>query len=80
MASAAKTLVASPSRTHDPDLLDDKVITQRVLSALNNSGAEFRAIKVETVKGVVFLSGTVPSPEIRQRAEEIAKGFITSPS
>ncbi len=64
---------SSPSRTHDPDLLDDKVTTQRVSAALSNAGPDFQGIKVETRKQVVVLTGTVRSSEIRQRAEQLAK-------
>jgi len=64
---------SNPGRTHDPDLLDDKVTTQRVSAALTRGGPDFRTIEVETTKGVVVLSGTVRSQEVRERAEAIVR-------
>jgi osmotically-inducible protein OsmY len=60
-------------RTHRGDLLDDKVTTERVSAALSRAGDDFKNVKVESRDGVVILSGSTKSPEIRSRAEEIAR-------
>ena len=74
LAALMSTGCASdPGRTHDSGLLDDKVTAQRVYAALQRGGAEFRSVKVEALKGVVTLSGTVPTEQHRERAEALAK-------
>lgn len=72
-ASLLSACKSNQDRTHDAGLLDDKVTTQRVLAALQRGGPDFRSVKVETTSGSVVLSGTVPSPEARHRAELLAK-------
>ena len=64
---------SDPSRTHDTGLLDDKVTAERVAAALQREGPEFRAVKIDTLKGVVTLSGTVPTSDGRTRAESLAR-------
>lgn len=61
------------SRTYRGGLLNDKVTTQRVQAALKRAGPDFNSIEVQTTRGTVILSGTVNSPEIRSRAEAIAR-------
>jgi osmotically-inducible protein OsmY len=74
MACLALTACSSnPSRTYRGDLLDDKVTTQRVQLELSRAGSDFKNVHVFTTNGVVTLSGNVESPEIRSRAEEIAR-------
>ena len=65
-----------PARTHEGGLLDDKVTTERVSAALQHAGPDFRGIQVQTTnEGHVVLSGRAPSPEVRQRAEDLARGY-----
>ena len=61
------------SRTHRGDLLDDKVTTQRVQSALQRAGNDFQNIQVQTTNGVVVLNGTVATKQTRSRAEQIVR-------
>lgn len=60
----------SPSTAH---LLDDKVITERVEVALQQSPQVFSKVQVDTVGAVVTLKGSVPNLEAKQRASQIAK-------
>jgi osmotically-inducible protein OsmY len=63
-----------PDRTHEGGLLDDKVTTERVSAALQRGGPDFRRIQVQTpTEGHVVLSGRVRSPEVKQRAEDLAR-------
>lgn len=63
-----------PDRTHEGALLDDKVTIQRVSAALQHAGPDFRRIQVQTPNdGHVVLSGSVRSPELRKRAEDLAR-------
>ena len=65
---------SNPSRTHQGNLLDDKVIEQRVKSELNHAGADYNTIQVHATNGVVILSGTVNSARTRSHAEQISRG------
>lgn len=60
------------SRTHRGDLLDDKVTAQRVQAELGRAGNDFKNVHADATNGVVVLSGSVRSPEVRSRAEQIA--------
>jgi len=54
--------------------IDDKVLVQRVQSALGDSPIyKFPDVKVNTYKGTVQLTGFVESMEQKRKAEEIAK-------
>lgn len=64
---------SNSSQTHNPDLLDDKVTTQRVRAALHRGGAQFQGVTVHTSNGVVMLTGAVASPQERQQAESLAR-------
>lgn len=66
---------SDPSRTHRGSLLDDKVTAQRVKSELARSGPQFQAVQVQATNGTVVLTGFVSSPELRSRAEQIARGI-----
>ncbi len=56
------------------DYLDDKVLTTRVEDALSQADAAvFANVEVETHDGVVHLTGRVPSLELKERAERIAR-------
>ena|SRR5581483_6375945 len=59
--------------THNPSLLDEKVAEERVATALRRADHGFRNVRVTSEKGVVILSGKVSSPELRERAEAIAR-------
>ncbi len=64
---------AHPDRTHNADLLDDKVTAQRVQAALQRAGPQFNHVHAGVTNGTVVLSGSVSSPQLRQQAEDIAK-------
>jgi hyperosmotically inducible protein len=54
--------------------IDDKVLVQKVKSALGDSPVyKFPDVKVNTYNGVVQLTGFVESEEQKRRAEEIAR-------
>jgi len=56
------------------ETIDDATITARVKTALlNDPDIEFTRIDVDTVKGVVSLSGRVTSKEQQERAIAIAR-------
>jgi osmotically-inducible protein OsmY len=59
------------SRTERGDVLDDKVTTQRVQAELSRAGKDFKEVHANATNGVVVLSGSVSSAEIRSRAEQI---------
>ena len=65
---------SNPNHTHRADLLDDKVTAQRVEAAFKDAGADFKNVTVKVNGGEVTLQGTVASPEIRSRAEELVQG------
>lgn len=55
--------------------IDDAMITAKVKAALaQDPGASALAIKVETTKGTVQLSGSVDSADEKMKAESIARG------
>ena len=55
--------------------VDDATITARIkASFVQNDGVDAVAITVETLKGVVALSGFAKNSEERQRAEVLARG------
>jgi hyperosmotically inducible periplasmic protein len=55
--------------------LDDKVLVQRVKSALrDNDVYKFEDVKVNTFEGTVQLTGFVDTAEQKRRAEEVARG------
>jgi|SRR6185437_11355231 len=62
---------SNPSRTYRGDVLDDKVTTQRVQAELSSAGNDFKDVHVNTTNGTVVLSGTVRSPDVRSRAEQL---------
>ena len=62
---------SNPSRTHRGDLLDDKVTNDRVQAGLARAGNDFKDVHASTTNGVVVLTGSVGSPELRSRAEQI---------
>lgn len=54
--------------------IDDKVLVQKVKSALNDSDIyKFPDVKVNTYEGTVQLTGFVDSAEQKSKAEEIAR-------
>lgn len=64
---------SNPSRTHRGDLLNDEVTTRRVEAELSRAGNDFGNVHVSTTGGVVELRGTVASPELRSRAEDLVR-------
>lgn len=55
--------------------IDDTTITTTVKSKLAlEKASSLTRVGVDTVKGVVHLTGVVESPEVRQRAESVARG------
>jgi hypothetical protein len=69
---------SNPNRTHRGELIEDKVTEQRVQSELSRAGPDFKGIHVQSTNGVVVLSGTASSSQIRARAEKIARGVGTA--
>lgn len=65
---------SNPRRTHRGDILDDKVTTERVQAALARAGSDFEDVHAGTTNGVVVLSGSVRSDDLRSRAEQIVAG------
>jgi osmotically-inducible protein OsmY len=64
---------SNPNSTHRGDLLDLKVTAQRMDARIHEAGLEFRNVHAEATNDVVVLFGTVSSPQLRSRAEEIAR-------
>ena len=55
--------------------IDDTTITTTVKSKLAlEKVSSLTRVGVDTVKGVVHLTGIVENPELRQRAESVARG------
>lgn len=55
--------------------IDDTTITTTVKSKLAlQKASSLTRIGVDTVKGVVHLTGIVENPELKQRAESVARG------
>jgi osmotically-inducible protein OsmY len=82
MAVAAVGFVGCASDNSDRDshkrttgrYIDDKVLVQKVKSALNDSDIyKFPDVKVNTYEGTVQLTGFVDSMEQKRKAEEIAR-------
>jgi hyperosmotically inducible periplasmic protein len=82
VAAAAVGFVGCATDTTDNDThkrtagryLDDKVLVQKVKSALNDSEVyKFPDVKVNTYEGTVQLTGFVDSMEQKSKAEEIAR-------
>ncbi len=64
---------SSQNRTHRADLLDDKVTAQRLQAAFKEAGGELAGVQAGVTNGVIILTGSVSSPELRARAEEVAR-------
>lgn len=73
LALATSACSSNLSRTHRGDLLDDKVTARRVQEALGRAGRDFEHVQADATNGVVILNGTVNSPELRTRAEQVAR-------
>ena len=55
--------------------IDDTTITTTVKSKLAvEKASSLTRIGVDTVKGVVHLTGVVENPELKERAESVARG------
>jgi hyperosmotically inducible protein len=55
--------------------IDDTTVTTTVKSKLAlEKASSLTRVGVDTVKGVVHLTGVVESPELRERAESVARG------
>jgi osmotically-inducible protein OsmY len=63
----------NPHRTHEGELLDDKVLEQRVEAALHRQGRDFQNIHAQAIDGKVTLTGEVPSLDARSYAEQITQ-------
>ncbi len=56
------------------DLLDDKVITERVEVALQRASPRtFSKVQVDTAGAVVTLKGSVANPQAKEKASRIAE-------
>lgn len=82
VAAAAVGFVGCATDNSDSDThkrtagryLDDKVLVQKVKSALDDSEVyKFPDVKVNTYEGTVQLTGFVDTAEQKQKAEEIAR-------
>ncbi len=72
--TATATLPADGAATRAGAAIDDSFITTSVKSAvLAEPGLSALKIDVDTKDGVVTLSGTVASPELKTRATQIAQ-------
>ena len=65
---------ANMNQVHEPHLLDDKVLQQRVQAALSSAGPGFQNVLVHADRGSVVLGGTVGSARAREQAEDISRG------
>jgi hyperosmotically inducible protein len=66
---------STPTRASTGEFIDDSVITTKVKAALiHDDNTPGSAIKVETFKGVVQLSGFVDTRAQKRRAEVLATG------
>jgi hyperosmotically inducible periplasmic protein len=75
LASLAGGCAASPSQANSGEPLDDEAITTRIeTEILGGEGIWYAdSIHVETVQGVVHLSGYAAAERNRQRADGIAR-------
>jgi osmotically-inducible protein OsmY len=74
LVAAGSSGCAKPSANVRPGAVDDAILTTRVKTALINDPAVFDPrIDVDTVKGVVTLSGRVTTKEQEARAVELAR-------
>ena len=68
---------STPSQSSTGEVIDDSVITTKVKAAIfNDPILKTAEISVETVKGVVQLSGFVNSRDQKNRAGELAKQVV----
>ncbi|MGN6367295.1 MAG: BON domain-containing protein [Phycisphaerae bacterium] len=63
----------SAPQSHEPNLLDNDVLQQRVQSALQRGGSDFRDVRARAQNGTISLTGNVGSGATRARAEKIAR-------
>jgi hyperosmotically inducible periplasmic protein len=65
----------TPNQTADRELTDGAV-TAKVKSKLaEERPGTLTQVKVDTVKNIVYLTGTVPTNEDRARAEQVARNI-----
>jgi hypothetical protein len=74
LALAVGGCAAPVRQTHDPHLLDNHVLQQRVEAALRRAGADFKEVRAQAAGGTVELTGQVASEAARGRADEVARG------
>lgn len=66
---------STPTSDSTGEYIDDTVVTTKIKSALlGNDDVKSFAVSVETVKGVVQLSGFVNTPEQKAAAGRVASG------
>jgi len=76
-AAFSSGCAATPTKASTGEYIDDSVITTKVKAALlKNDSTPGSAIKVETFKGVVQLSGFVDTELQKTRAEEVSRGIV----
>ena len=61
---------------HEAQLLDNKVLQQRVEAALHRAGSDFQNVHVKTDSGTVTLTGTTPTADARAKAEQISSNVF----
>lgn len=79
MGGATAGVATGAAMAHDRrtvgTIVEDQAIELKAYDALNQELAQRSHINVTSYNNVVLLSGEVPTPQLRRRAEEIATGI-----
>jgi hyperosmotically inducible protein len=65
----------TPNQTADRELTDSAVTTKVQTKLAEDRAGTLTQIKVDTVRNIVYLTGTVPTSEDRMRAEQVARSI-----
>ena len=63
----------TPNQTADRELTDSAVTAKVKTKLAEDRAGTLTQIKVDTVKNIVYLSGTVPTGDDRMRAEQVTR-------
>jgi len=63
----------TPNQTADRELTDSAVTAKVKTKLAEDRAGTLTQIKVDTVKNIVYLSGTVPTSDDRMRAEQVTR-------
>src|SRR5437660_11219475 len=63
----------TPTQTAAPELTDSAVTAKVKTKPAEDRAGTLTQIKVDTVKNIVYLSGTVPTSDDRLRAEQVTR-------